>query len=60
MLSEGEQTSLDFVALYSPLSQPLHFLFYVLTVICTISILDRWVLIVLMQLCSKITQLRLL
>jgi hypothetical protein len=32
---------LDFIALYSPLSQPLYLIFYFLTVICTISILDR-------------------
>ena len=31
-----------FIDLYSPLSQPLHLIFYLLTVICTISILDRY------------------
>lgn len=32
----------SFIELYSPLSQPLHLIFYLLTVICTISILDRY------------------
>ena len=33
--------SLDFIALYSPLAQPLQCVFYLLTVVCTISVLDR-------------------
>ena len=33
---------LKFVELYSPLSQPLHLVFYLLTTICTISIMDRY------------------
>jgi hypothetical protein len=41
VLTEGDTETLDFIALYSPLSQPLHLIFYFLTVICTISILDR-------------------
>ena len=41
VLMESEEI-IQFLALYSPLSQPLHFLFYLLTVICTISILDRY------------------
>ena len=41
ILSDFENT-MDFIKLYSPLSQPLHLVFYFLTVICTISILDRY------------------
>ncbi len=33
----------DFLSLYSPLAQPLNFVFYLLTAICTVSILDRLV-----------------
>ena len=33
---------LKFVELYSPLSQPLHLVFYLLTTICTVSIMDRY------------------
>lgn len=43
ILSEGSVVDLrTFIELYSPLSQPLHLIFYFLTVICTISILDRY------------------
>lgn len=42
ILSEGSMEIRTFVELYSPLSQPLHLIFYLLTVICTISILDRY------------------
>ena len=42
ILSEGTIEIRTFVELYSPLSQPLHLIFYLLTVICTISILDRY------------------
>ena len=35
---------LEFVELYSPVSQPLAFTFYFLTVICTISVWDRLIL----------------
>lgn len=42
VLSQGlEMTTLDFIALYSPLAQPVQCIFYFLAVICTISILDR-------------------
>jgi hypothetical protein len=41
-LSEGSIDLIDFIELYSPLSQPLHLIFYFLTVICTVSILDRY------------------
>ena len=43
ILSKGDVELMDFIELYSPLSQPLHLVFYFLTVICTISILDRLV-----------------
>jgi len=33
---------LSFISLYSPLSQPLHLVFYLLTVICTVSVCDRY------------------
>ena len=42
ILSEGTIELREFIKLYSPLSQPLHLIFYLLTVICTISILDRY------------------
>jgi len=42
ILSEGSVDLRSFIELYSPLSQPLHLVFYFLTVICTISILDRY------------------
>jgi len=32
----------EFIKLYSPMSQPLYMIFYFLTVICTISIMDRY------------------
>ena len=32
---------LEFVSLYSPLSQPLQIIFYLLTTICTVSVCDR-------------------
>ena len=41
-MSEGTVDLRTFIELYSPLSQPLHLIFYLLTVICTISILDRY------------------
>ena len=34
--------ALDFVSLYSPLSQPLQIVFYLLTMICTVSVMDRY------------------
>ena len=33
---------LEFVSLYSPLSQPLQIVFYLLTTICTVSVCDRY------------------
>ena len=33
---------LEFVSLYSPLSQPLMIMFYLLTIICTVSVCDRY------------------
>ena len=41
VLSTGDHSSLDFVNLYAPLSQPWQCLFYFLTVVCMISVLDR-------------------
>lgn len=45
VMSDGrakeDYSPLDFIELYSPLAQPLQCMFYVLTVVCTISILDR-------------------
>ncbi len=35
-------TGLDFVALYSPMAQPLSCLFYLLTATCLVSVLDRY------------------
>ena len=32
----------EFMKLYSPMSQPLYMIFYFLTVICSISIMDRY------------------
>ena len=32
----------EFIKLYSPMSQPLYMIFYFLTVICSISIMDRY------------------
>ena len=43
VLNNGVRDPLEFVSLYSPLAQQVNFLFYFLTVVCTISILDRWV-----------------
>lgn len=42
ILTEGSMDVQAFVKFYSPLSQPLHLIFYLLTVLCTISILDRY------------------
>ena len=39
---DRDRGPLDFIALYSPLAQPLQCVFYLLTVVCTISILDRY------------------
>ena len=35
--------TLAFVEMYSYLAQPFHLIFYFLTVVCMVSILDRWV-----------------
>ena len=46
VLSDGRFSEdygpIDFVILYSPLAQPLQCVFYLLSVVCTISILDRY------------------
>ena len=42
VLTESGMEQLEFLELYSPLSQPLHLMFFFLTVICTVSVLDRY------------------
>jgi len=42
VLTEGEMELSEFLDLYSPLSQPLHLIFFLLTIICTVSVLDRY------------------
>ncbi|XP_059079909.1 transmembrane protein 237-like [Tigriopus californicus] len=42
VLSGEDISVLDFIDLYAPLAQPFHFTFYFLTVICMLSILDRY------------------
>ena len=41
MTEAGGEGTMSFLSFYSPLSQPVHFMFYLLTVVCMISILDR-------------------
>ena len=42
MVYSLHEHDLQFISLYSPLAQPLQLIFYLLTVICTVSVCDRY------------------
>ena len=42
MVYSLHEHDLEFISLYSPLAQPLQLVFYLLTVICTVSVCDRY------------------